>query len=81
MNKKKERTKRKKNLARHRREVKRRHNKELKEEELLERKKKVYEGLSEPYENPNKSLPRRNELCFCGSGKKFKKCHLEQYSR
>jgi len=21
--------------------------------------------------------PERNEPCFCGSGKKFKKCHLE----
>ena len=21
---------------------------------------------------------RRNDLCWCGSGKKYKKCHLEQ---
>jgi uncharacterized protein YchJ len=23
-------------------------------------------------------LPERNELCWCGSGKKYKKCHLHE---
>lgn len=24
-----------------------------------------------------KAVPRRNEPCWCGSGKKYKKCHRE----
>ncbi len=27
---------------------------------------------------PPRKLPKRNELCWCGSGLKYKKCHLEQ---
>lgn len=29
--------------------------------------------------NPPKDMPKlgRNDLCWCGSGKKYKKCHLE----
>jgi hypothetical protein len=33
--------------------------------------------LSEPYQNPYKGIGR-NDLCPCGSGKKFKKCCLER---
>lgn len=24
-----------------------------------------------------RELPGRNDLCWCGSGKKYKKCHIE----
>lgn len=24
------------------------------------------------------SIPRRNDLCWCGSGLKYKRCHLER---
>lgn len=24
-------------------------------------------------------LPDRNDLCFCGSGKKYKKCHYKYF--
>ena len=27
------------------------------------------------YEFFNRKLPGRNDKCYCGSGKKFKKCH------
>ncbi len=27
---------------------------------------------------PPDLLPRRNDLCWCSSGLKYKKCHLEQ---
>ncbi|MDA3903848.1 MAG: SEC-C domain-containing protein [Desulfuromusa sp.] len=27
---------------------------------------------------PPKVLPMRNDLCWCDSGLKYKKCHLEQ---
>ena len=27
---------------------------------------------------PPKKLPGRNEPCHCGSGKKYKQCHLDQ---
>jgi len=46
---------------------------------LEERRKQVAEGTlpnvvrREPVRNPNKV--GRNELCLCGSGKKFKQCH------
>ena len=26
---------------------------------------------------PPQPLPERNDLCWCGSGQKYKKCHLE----
>ena len=30
----------------------------------------------EPKRQPNRVVPRgRNEVCWCGSGKKYKKCH------
>ena len=45
------------------------HYKELKEEELFFRKKAL-----KPIVNSNKI--GRNELCSCGSGKKYKKCCL-----
>jgi len=28
--------------------------------------------------SPPQPLPERNALCWCGSGQKYKKCHLEQ---
>ena len=27
---------------------------------------------------PPQPLPQRNEVCWCGSEQKYKKCHLEQ---
>lgn len=30
---------------------------------------------------PPQPLPQRNELCWCDSGKKYKKCHLEEDQR
>ncbi len=27
---------------------------------------------------PPDKLPQRNDLCWCGSGLKYKKCHLER---
>ena len=30
--------------------------------------------------NLNKAISR-NDKCFCGSGKKFKKCHLEEFEK
>lgn len=27
---------------------------------------------------PPQARPGRNDLCWCGSGKKYKKCHLPQ---
>lgn len=37
-------------------------------------KKKPVESLIAP----PLPLPQRNELCWCGSGDKYKKCHLEK---
>jgi uncharacterized protein YecA (UPF0149 family) len=30
---------------------------------------------------PPQPLPRRNDPCWCGSRKKYKKCHLEEDQR
>lgn len=32
-------------------------------------------------ENSENTKVGRNDLCWCGSGKKYKKCHLERDSR
>jgi uncharacterized protein YecA (UPF0149 family) len=32
--------------------------------------------IREPIRMPGKAV-RRNDLCFCGSGKKYKRCHRE----
>lgn len=37
-------------------------------------KKKPVEALVAPPE----PLPQRNDLCWCDSGEKYKKCHSEQ---
>lgn len=40
-------------------------------------------GILERLFNPKKSIPKkvelgRNDICWCGSGKKYKRCHLEK---
>lgn len=47
---------------------------------LFEEEKKVYELLEHPFFTQYKNLGR-NDTCTCGSGKKFKKCHLTAYQR
>ena len=37
-------------------------------------KKKAEEELVAPPQ----PLPQRNDLCWCGSGQKYKKCHAQQ---
>ncbi len=32
----------------------------------------------EELQAPPMPLPQRNDLCWCGSGTKYKKCHLEE---
>ena len=39
---------------------------------LFERIKSVFQGAEEK----PAVRPERNERCWCGSGKKYKKCHL-----
>jgi len=40
--------------------------------------KKIVEWLN-PQENIlEANLPGRNDICRCGSGKKYKKCHLDE---
>lgn len=29
-------------------------------------------------EEPPAQLPQRNEACWCGSGEKYKKCHMDK---
>lgn len=36
----------------------------------------ISEDQSEPFKAPG-----RNEPCWCGSGRKYKKCHLEEDER
>jgi hypothetical protein len=45
---------------------------------LFERVAKVFKGVDEkqPEERPG-----RNEPCWCGSGRKYKKCHLPEDER
>ena len=31
-----------------------------------------------PSKGPRGELPRRNDPCWCGSGKKYKQCHLRK---
>ncbi len=38
---------------------------------LIERIMKMLTGVEE-----KKVLPSRNELCWCGSGIKYKRCHM-----
>lgn len=45
-----------------------------------EEEKKIYELLEHPFFIQYKDLGR-NDICTCGSGKKFKKCHLTAYER
>lgn len=47
---------------------------------LFEEEKNVYELLEHPFFTQYKDLGR-NDVCTCGSGKKFKKCHLTAYQR
>jgi methionyl aminopeptidase len=42
---------------------------------LFERVIKVFRSTSE-HELAPEAKPGRNEPCWCGSGKKYKKCHL-----
>lgn len=32
-------------------------------------------------EEPPEILPKRNDPCWCGSGEKYKKCHMSQDRR
>jgi len=41
---------------------------------LFSRSKKKSE---EKLELPPMPLPQRNDVCWCGSGQKYKKCHLD----
>lgn len=41
---------------------------------IIENNSWVYVSGEYPKPDQVKSLPNRNDLCFCGSGKKFKKC-------
>ena len=36
----------------------------------------ILKDLFSPKKNPGMEIPKRNDLCWCGSGKKYKKCHL-----
>ncbi|MEA3362131.1 MAG: SEC-C metal-binding domain-containing protein [Thermodesulfobacteriota bacterium] len=36
------------------------------------------EDKEDPGSAPPEILPLRNDLCWCDSGLKYKKCHLEQ---
>jgi uncharacterized protein YecA (UPF0149 family) len=38
--------------------------------------KSIANMFSSEDEKPQERIPGRNELCWCGSGKKYKKCHL-----
>ena len=42
--------------------------------------RKLFKGDSavEELQAPPLLLPQRNEPCWCGSGTKYKKCHLEE---
>ena len=42
---------------------------------LFERVKILFQG---PEEKAPTVKPERNEPCWCGSGKKYKKCHLPE---
>lgn len=42
-------------------------------ERFFSKKETVSEGPVPP-----EILPQRNDICWCGSGLKYKKCHLEQ---
>ena len=37
--------------------------------------------LKKSEEGPVREKPGRNEPCWCGSGKKYKKCHLPEDDR
>jgi hypothetical protein len=40
---------------------------------------KILEWLSAPEKKGGKNSERgRNDLCWCGSGKKYKRCHMER---
>lgn len=39
--------------------------------------KKVLNSLHKEDEQVPANRPGRNESCWCGSGKKYKKCHLD----
>ena len=43
-------------------------------EALKESQRMIFQGRPAP---PPSKKPGRNDLCWCGSGKKYKKCHLE----
>lgn len=47
-----------------------------KREYLITRGKMNMHGKIMPIVNDKFAKIGRNELCLCGSGKKFKKCHL-----
>ena len=42
--------------------------------------KRIFTSKKKPGDLPNPpgELPQRNDSCWCGSGLKYKKCHLEQ---
>lgn len=48
-----------------------------KEEKLLEKRKKQFEGENLNKQYTSNKLPSPNEQCYCGSGLKFKKCHMK----
>jgi len=48
-----------------------------KEEQYLEKKRIQFEGTNLDKQYISKKFPRPNEQCYCGSGKKFKKCHMK----
>lgn len=41
---------------------------------------KIFKGIAKIFSpaegKPIERIPGRNEQCWCGSGKKYKKCHL-----
>ena len=47
---------------------------------LFEKEREVYELLDYPFRDNYKDLSR-NDICPCGSGKKYKKCHEDIYKR
>ena len=72
---KKERDKKNRDEARARREQAQRERRQQVDEHRLARLETKFNGdLPKPAVSKKKFVPKRNDQCRCGSGKKFKKC-------
>jgi len=43
--------------------------------------RKVWDYLNGTERKDQPALPGRNDLCWCGSGLKYKRCHIEEDDR